>query len=836
VRIVFEAGIGGTDFLGNTVVEGELLAERLARGTPPPAVILRYAIEIGTILTQAHNRGEVHGALSPYAVMLTENGARVLQPPEQADPRDAPYRSPEQVRGEPADARSDVFAFGAVLYRMLAGRPAFGGVGPELDREILEHTPAALLAHEAIPAAMEGVIAGCLEKDASRRRQRIQNAVTELKLAARALPAIAGFAALHPRGAGSQAALPAQRQLESKIRPLRLGPGDALREPSLRVRRRFGAWLGLLVAGLILAAAVGVLGAKLFWGRREPPFGVKFTVTPPVNASYPSAPSVSPDGRYLTFSAVGPSGARMLWLRPLDSDNADPIAGTEGGSEPFWSPDGLWIAFFADQSLKKIRIPGGALQTICKTEATSAGGSWNREGTILFAPGISGGLFRVSANGGTPQIVVKPDAGHSERAHLWPQFLPDGSHFLFFVLSETEASSGVYAAALDGSRSRRILTADTNAVYAPGDGKGHLLFLREDTLVAQPFDPVKLSLEGETAEVAKQVSGALSLSLSPVSVSDNGVLAYQSLGDATRQLLWVDRSGKQLAEVRPSGEWGPVRVSPDGKRAAAARLAPGQKPGQKHADLWLIDSAGNTSQLTNTIHEDSPVWSPDGSRLVFFGAPEGSYGLFVKPATPDGKVDLLFSSPFPKYPTDWTRDGRYIVFWTAPAEARIASGTGSDLWAYSIAERRATPILQTVYAEAFGAVSPDGKWLAYQSDESETNEIYVQPFVPGSSDTKRRWQVSSDGGALPRWRGDGGELFYMAKDGALMAVATQAGGGEFQAGQPHVLFRTRPLPSAPYNLFDVTPDGQRFLVNLPMEWSSAAPIKVAMNWASRLRN
>lgn len=793
---MLETGIERTDFLSKTAVEGELLCDRLARGTPPPAVALRYAIEIGTVLAQAHGRGLVHGALSPYSVILTPLGARVLQVPQQADPRDAPYRSPEQVRGEPADASSDVFAFGALLYQMLSGKPAFAGSGPELDRAILESIPASLLAREAISAAMEGVIAGCLQKDRSRRRQRMQNAVLELRLAARALPGIAAFKAL-------------------RLKLQRPAPG--------RRRSRLRWWI--VGAALILAAAaVGVLGAKLFLDPPERPLHVRFTVAPPANASYPSAPSVSPDGRYLTFSAVGPNGARVLWLRPLDSDNAEPIAGTEGGSEPFWSPDGQWIAFFAGQSLKKIHIPDGAPQTICKTEATSAGGSWNREGTILFAPGISGGLFRVSADGGTPQIAQKPDAGASERAYLWPQFLPDGHHFLFFVLTEAQPTTGAYAGALDGSKPKRILTSATNAVYAPVEGKGRLLFLREDTLVSQPFDPAKLSLEGEAAEVAQRVSGALSLSLAPVSVSDNGVLVYQSLGDATRQLLWMDRSGKQIAEVRPSGEWGPVRISPDGKRAVAARI----EPGQTQADIWLIDGAGTTSQLTNTpTHEGSPVWSPDGSRIVFFSNARGSYDLFVSPAAPNAKADLLFASSFLKYPTDWTRDGRYVLFGT------IANGTKSDIWAYSIAEKRATPILQTVYAEGYAAVSPDGKWLAYQSDESDANQIYVQPFKPASSETQRRWQVSNAGGSLPRWRGDGKELFYMARAGALMAAPTAESGGDFQSGQPQVLFQTRPLPRTPYNLYDATPDGQRFLVNVPMEWSSSAPINVSMNWASK---
>ena len=721
---MLEAGIGRTDFLDKTVLEGELLSDRLAGGPLPPAVALRHALEIGAILTRAHDRGAVHGALSPHSVALTAEGARVLQPPEQADPRDAPYRSPEQVRGEPADARSDVFAFGALLYEMLAGRPAFEGQGPELDRAILERAPAALLARDVVSAAMAGVIAGCLEKDRSCRRQRVQNAVIELKLAARTLPAISESRALRAQRAALQPAAPERREPDPRILPRRFEPEAGVRDQSRQFPPPPRRWRWLIGAGLILAAAaIGILAAELLLGRREPAFHVKFTVTPPANVSYPSAPSVSPDGRYLTYSAVRPDGARMLFLRPLDSDNADPIAGTEGGSEPFWSPDSRWIAFFARASLQKIRIPNGVPQTICPTEATSAGGSWNREGTILFAPGISGGLFRVSANGGTPQSVGRLDAGNTELAHLWPQFLPDGNHFLFFVLTGMQSTTGVYAGALDGSRPQRILTSSANAVYAPGEGKGHLLFLREDTLVAQRFDPARLSLAGEVADVAQQVSGARSLSLAPVSVSDNGVLVYQSLGDATRQLLWMDRSGKQIAEVRQSGEWGPVRVSPDGKRAVAARIA----PGQRQADLWLIDDQGNTSQLTATpIHEGSPVWSPDGSRIVFFDNRSGSYDLFVRPATPDGKADLLFSSPFLKYPTDWTRDGRYILFGT------IAAGTKSDVWAYSVAERRAKPILETVSAEGYGAVSPDGKWLAYQSDESEINQIYVQPFDPSS--------------------------------------------------------------------------------------------------------
>ncbi|MBZ5585787.1 MAG: hypothetical protein LAQ30_27060 [Acidobacteriia bacterium] len=849
---MFEADVSRADFLNDGAVEGELLAHRLARGALPAGEALRYAVEIGALLQRAHARGGVHGALSPHSIAITPDGLRLLRPPALSEPCDAPYRSPEQVRGEAPDERSDIFAFGAVLYEAVWGRRAFSGEGAELDRAILEDFPAPVTDKTALPAALERIVAGCLQKDPLRRRQRIQNVLLELKLAAvRPAPRRAAAPAVPQAPACPAPPLSSPRPPgPGAVRAVSPAPPAQTREPangvsshattshripggSGRVARtawHVGVGLGLL------AVTATVVAATLYLHRA--PAGVRFTgqIASPGSISYPGAPSVSPDGRLLTFSAIGPQGARMLWLRPLDGSAAEPIHGTEGGLAPFWSPDSQFIAFFANGSLSKVRASGGPVDTICKTESNAGGGSWNRNGVILFAPGVAGGLYRVPAAGGQPQSVTRLSVADSERAHLWPQFLPDGVHFLFFVLTEWEGSTGVYTGALDSPGRRRILGSEANAVYCPAgrnDNAGWLLFLRERTLAVQPFNAARLALEGQPAELARGVGAVRSQSLAPMSVSDNAVLVYQSLSDPTRQLVWLDRAGKQLATADLSGEWAGLRIAPDGKRAAAARIA----PGESKADLWLVDADGKTSQLTNTpTHEGSPVWSPDGSRMVFFEdqnlrlGQTGTFELFVKAAVESGKMEPFYTSILSKYPTDWSRDGRYVVF------GAMGEGTLADIWVYSIPERRATPLLNTVYGEGYGVISPDGRWLAYQSDESGANEVYVQIFKPGSNDTQRRWQASTGAGALPRWRADGGELFYMSPSGALMAVTVHAAGEEFRFEPPHALFQTRPVPKIPWNLYDVSPDGQRFLVNLPLEWSSSAPINVTVNWSDKLKN
>jgi Tol biopolymer transport system component len=778
-----------------------------------------------------------HGGLSPYSILIASTGARVLQPLPEPDERAAPYRSPEQVRREAPDWRSDIFAFGAVLYEMAGGRRAFPGEGAELNDAILNQPPVGLMAKSPIHAAMEGVIAGCLEKDPTRRRQRIQNAVIELKLAGRSLQRIAEVRNQQPRRPveTGAAAAPARERM---ARPAAPAPGRApkfpprpayvIEEPPVHtdgLRRRFWA-IGL---ALIAVAATSV-AAVLYLHQRPVPPVLRFAVSPPEHTSYPGTPSVSPDGRYLTFSALGPEGKRMLWLRPLDALHANVISGTEGGFAPFWSPDSNYIAFFANKSLKKVRTSGGTPETICGAEAMPGGGAWNRDGVILFAPSLADGLYRVADNGGKPLPVLKLDSSKYERSYLWPQFLPDDKHFVFFVQTDLANTTGVFAGTLDPPEYHRLFSSETNAVYSGTAGedspkKGYLLFIRDRHLMEQSFNLSRLAIEGDPFTLADDIGAVRSMALAPISVSNTAILVYQSVGKPTRQVVWLDRSGKQVGQAVEPGDYGPPRISPDGSRAVVAKLG----PDGVNADLWILDANGNAAQFTSTPkHEGSPIWSPDGSKIAFFSNMEGVYDIYVKPVNGGGRAEPLYKSQFPKYPTDWSRDGRYILFGV------ITEGTRSDVWAISTADRHAAPILDTIYAEGFAALSPDSKWLAYQSDQSGRNEVYVQPFEGATSGTKRHWQVSTGGGGLPRWRADGAEMFYMTSGGRMMAVTLHPTGGDFQFEPVHMLFQTRPIPQT-WNLYDVSADGQRFLLNLPLEWSSAAPITVVTNWTEKLK-
>ncbi len=861
-----ETGPPQLDLLTKQPVEGVLLAERLVQGTLSAEEVLGYAIEIGGQLQKAHAAGIVHGALSPESICLTASGAQVLAPGPEARLYNANYRAPEQVRGEAADTRADIYAFGAILYEMAAGTRAYPGEGPELDRSILEDQTPTLTLRSPVYDGMARVIDGCMQKSRTARRQRVQNAVIELRFAAKTANARLGGARPVARSAAPVEVDPLpealKAQISETIKAHRAGPVSKPRpvepprseeffpKPGERVlryrmhppgwralvRRGMGSYRGRLwlFIGACLALVGGAaLGAALYFRPRVSAPMLRFAVAPD-HTTFPGSPSVSPDGRLLVFSAQGPEGQRMLWLRPLDALGHTPIAGTEGATNPFWSPDSRSLAYFAGRSLKMVRIQDGLTETICKIEGPNGGGTWNPDGTILFSRDTEG-LYRVQAkanSGATP--VLKVNAGKGENGYLWPEFLPDGNHFVFFIETESTETTGVYTGAVGSAAYRLIFPSETNARYAARNQSeaaksGFLLFIANRKLMGQGFNPGKQATVGEPTALAEDLGAVNSMSLAPISVSQTGTLVYQSAGKPMRQLVWTDRAGTPTAQVREPGEWGPPRISPEGRRAAVAKLG----DDGKNADLWMVENDGSVKLFSHVpgASQGCPVWSPDGSKIAEWmtGKDQGEYDIYVQPAEGGGRQDPMFRGSFPKQPTDWSRDGRFILF------NAIRAGTRNDVWAVSTGDRHAGPLLETVNAEEYAALSPDGKWMAYDSDESGRHEVYVTAFDGIRPESERKWKVSTTGGGLPRWRGDGKELFFLTPSGRLMSAAVHPEKSDFAFDAPVILFQTHPIRRV-WNLYDVTRDGQRFLVNAPFELAASSDIMVVTNWTEKLRD
>ena len=815
----------GVDFLVLELLEGQTLADRLVKGPLPVDQVLRHGIEIAGALQAAHRRGIVHRDLKPANIMIAKSGVKLLdfglakQGPGGAvvEIMAAPgglsasptatgqkgltaegtilgtlhYMAPEQLEGKPADARTDIFALGLALYEMATGRRAFDGKSQaSLIAAILERDPPPISSLQPMtPPALDRLVKKCLEKDPDDRWQTAHDLAGELGWIAEG---------------GSQVGVPA---------PV-----------AARRRSRERLWAG---AAIVLAAATLGLSYFVFEQRRAPVRVLRTSILPPEKCqfSFASGPmALSPDGRRIAFVATNADGKNFLWVRPLDRLAAQPLDGTESATYPFWSPDGRSLGFFAGGKLKKIDASGGPPETICDAP-DGQGGSWNTNGVIIFAPTSRNPIHRVSASGGTSTPVTEFDASRREGTHRWPVFLPDGTSFLYLGRpfgGGQDPRSGIFLGSLDSRKSQILLPAVSSSIaYAP---PGYVLFWRERTLMAVAFDARNRKLAGDPFPLAENIQ-YLPKSLSAVfSISQNGILAYQGgTGIGMSQLTWFDRSGRPIETVGPPADYNRPRLSHRGDRLAVD-ITDTQTG---NTDIWILDLSRHTrSRFTfNTANDFRALWSPADDRIVFTSTPKGPADLYMKPATGSGGEEILLASNAFKVPSDWSSDGRFILFQNIDPEFN----TGMDAFVLSVSDQKASAFLQTAFDEIHGQFSPDGRWVAYTSNESGRDEVYIQPF-PGPGG---KWQISSAGGSFPRWRNDGRELFYFAPDSSFWSVDMRPG-ATLQPGIPGRLFAAK-VKGTHFFHYDVSADGQRFLVNVDVGEGSSTPITLVENWTAELK-
>ena len=816
----------GTDYLVMEYLEGESLAKRVEKGPLATTDLLRIAIEIADALEKAHRQGVIHRDLKPGNIMVTKGGAKLLDfglakaavAPTVVDLSGSPtmsrtigesptpltargtivgtfqYMSPEQLEGKETDARSDIFSFGAVLYEMATARRAFEGkTTASVIAAILKDQPAPITTLQPLtPPALEQVVKTCLAKDPDERRQTMHDVLLDLKWIAES---------------GSQAGVPA--------------PVVAHRK-----NREGIAWVS--VALLLIIATLSTIG----YVRRapKPAPAIISEISPPANIHFlfggtSGVPILSPDGQALAFLGEDSQGRGQLWVRRLGSDAAQPLAGTDEARFPFWSADSRYLAFFGKGELMRIAISGGPPISIVAVPA-GVGGAWGYDGTIIGTPTPVSGLVGVSASGGTPYKVTKLNKLRQEINHVDPQFLPDGRHFLFYARSAIGEGSGTYAGSLDGGEPKLIVHGDSAARYA---APGYLLFVQDGTLMARHFDPASLGVSGDAMPLAEHVEVDMVRGTGLFTISDNGILVYEP-GGATagrQRILWFDRSGKQIAETGTPGIFDNPSISPNGKSLAVGLTDPGtDKP-----DIWILDVArGVKTRLTlsSSVSVD-PVWSPDGKEIAFLSnRAEGRLNLFMMNSDGTGDATPLVVDDAAERDPSWSVDGHYLLF----SRKELGPGAHSEIWAVPLTgERKPFDVLRGQFNLYQEAISPDGRWLAYVSDESGRPEVYIAPFLREGG----RLLVSASGGNYPLWRRDGKELFYRSFDQKIMSVAIVESGSDLTIGRVQQLFQANPAPGGLGAMYDVTADGKKFVIPSQGPEQAAVPLKLVVNWPGLLK-
>jgi len=802
----------GVEFLVMEYLEGQTLADRLANGPMKVDEALRVAAQIADALDRAHRHGIVHRDLKPANVMLVRGAsgavaAKLLDfgiakratpvvssgvPPD--TPADATrtspitdrgvivgtfqYMAPEQVQGAPADARSDIWAFGCVLYEMLTGsRPFEAPTRASVLAAILEREPPPLALSGALAPGLQRLVAACLEKNPDDRFQTLRDVRREIEWL----------------GAAPTAARTAER---------------GWRSPGL-------AWS---MAGVAMAAAVGLAAILV---RRpadaKPANPVMFNLTAASLDARMSHPAVSPDGERIAFIATRDT-VSSIWLRRLDSSRAEPLKGTNGALQMFWSPDGASLGFFAAGKLKTIDVAAGTIETLCDAPF-GFGGSWGPDGTILFSPDERAPIWRVSAQGGTPSQVTTLDKARNDQAHRWPEFLPDGRHFLFMPWTDGSTKRPIQLAALDGSMQPRTVIEAESAARVAGD---YLLFAsdRPSRLMAIPFDYKTLQVRGKAIQAVPDdnVEYWWFTGDPLMSASRTGTLAYTTGKNSRTQLTWVDRSGRRLGTVGEVAAYFDPVLSPDGAHAAMEKHDFERGSG----DIWTVDlDRGAFSRLTSAPgFENSPAWSPDGKRVAYTSDQGAHPSIYVKSASGTGPEDIVDSGGARPFPMDWSPDGRYLLFITR------GKGTQFDIWAYDFERRAGAPLIASAFDETGARFSPDGKWVAFASDASQATQIYVRSVADGTV----QQQISTTGGLEPQWRRDGKELYYVAPDETIMAVAIDTGSGRIRTGTPQRLFTADiNQRSTLRNQYAPSADGKRFLL-LSVIDRNTSPIVTVVNW------